>query len=67
METTEIRFYSPRVGYGTELVQNSNPQAAINVVRAKIGPDARIVTMKTYATPAPTGPRDGGTGWCGRK
>jgi hypothetical protein len=67
MDTTEIRFFGPHIGFGTELVHNSNPQATINIVKAKIGPDVRILSMKYYSTPSPTDRRDGGTDKSGRR
>ena len=50
METavTEIRFNSPHAGYGTEIMHNTNPQAAINLLKARVGPDVKILSMKYY-------------------
>jgi hypothetical protein len=60
MNVTEIRFNSPHAGYGTELMHNTNPQAAINLLKARVGPDVRVLTMKYYEVPSPTDRRDGG-------
>lgn len=44
---TEIRYFGPGIGYGTEMVHNANPQAAINIVKARV-PNAQILTVKYH-------------------
>ena len=67
MDVTEIRYYSPRAGFGTELMHDTNPSAAINLLKARVGSDVRVLSMKYYTTPSPTDRRDGGTGGGGRR
>jgi hypothetical protein len=47
MQTTEIRYYQPRSGFATEFFENTNPQVAINLLQARVGPDVRVITV-TY-------------------
>ncbi len=44
---TEIRLYGPGIGYGAEMIHDANPQAAINIVKARI-PNAQILGVKYH-------------------
>ena len=44
---TEIRYFGPKIGYGTEMVHNASGQAAINILKARV-PDAHILTIKYH-------------------
>lgn len=59
---TEIRFYGPGIGYGTEMV-NANGQAAINIVKTRV-PGAQILTVKYHTVPEG---RDGRSDTQGRR
>jgi hypothetical protein len=67
MDITEIRFNSPKAGYGTEVMQNTNPQAAINLLKARVGPDVRILSMKYYTAGSPADPHYSGSGRSGHR
>jgi hypothetical protein len=60
---TEIRFFAPGISYGTEMVHNASPQAAINILKARV-PNAQIVTIKYHTV---TEGRDGRKDTIGRR
>ena len=47
----EIRFSSPHIGYATEIFKDTTPQAAINMIKARIGKDVTINWVRTCACP----------------
>ncbi len=54
-DSIEIRYYSPRAGYVTEIFPNTGTQAAINSIKARAGDDATISTVRYHHAP-PTPP-----------
>jgi hypothetical protein len=61
---TELRLYHPRIGFFTEVV-NADGQPAINLVKARTGPDTQVLTLTTRTVPSLAERREcgGTTGW----
>ena len=47
----EIRYSSPHLGYATETFKDTTPQAAITLIKARIGKDVTINWVRTCACP----------------
>ena len=47
----EIRYSTPHLGYATEVFKDTNPQAAINLIKYRVGKDVTINWIRTVGCP----------------